>query len=865
MSQQPRLLVRGPTIDFDDVTASPEPEKDSEKIHFIRHDTRTPSPTGDYYLSDSPNPRQREFSRMKKGDVELLQMVNAGYATASLLVEKDKTSDKGLTAPALDQSSSPTRYKRSERSAAKTMRQTKDQSSVDQVDTVTIINDLVSLSQNSPSGASPLHYAQTSRSFSTHVTDTLIEEFNIDINITDNDGDTALHWAVTHSHLENIELLISRGANENICNQSEEAPIHLAIKSGKVDVAYIFFSLKCDRHILYSYRGRNYLHLACEENNIEMVKLILKYSPKGRPGSDALDLPVPLVTLLDHDNLTPIHTAAKKCDSEILDLLLHQVDGAQLKESTLLSESREGFTPLHYSVDAGNLNNVKLLLRHGASPLTASRQQQISSIHLAAITSNTYNEILTELIMWTQGYDPTIVDIRDSQDRAPLHYAATYNHVQSASILHNYGANLNSIDRDGNTPLIVAASKGATKVLQFLLDKGADVTAQNHKGQTALLVSIEEGHWKTARELLTCPDEESKSVLVIIPDDTGQTPLHVICKGSGDYKTMSMLLELHADVNMHDRNRRIPLHYACYYGSNSMSYKLLQEGVWGSMLNDVDYRGHTSLHMAAREGHLEIIKLLLQKGAHITRSLDHDSAFSLACKHGHLKCAQLLYKTNNTMLNWQNVHGHTALHLAAGSGRKDTVLWLLDINSLLLWDNTQKSFADIAIERKEQSLMSAVLGHNRWGEVMKLNSPAAPPPFVSLVQFLPDLAKVILERAITKSSEPPDHKDYYERVNFTFLLSNTSQEQRTPRTLSGVSKQLKAKRNMSKMMSNNLSTRWKTVSQETKPVTPVKKSIISRIKSHYTLSNLLRSRYVYEESSLYALHVSSIFRNNSYN
>ena len=66
------------------------------------------------------------------------------------------------------------------------------------------------------------------------------------------------------------------------------------------------------------------------------------------------------------------------------------------------------------------------------------------------------------------------------------------------------------------------------------------------------------------------------------------------------------------------------------------------------------------------------------------------------------------------MLNWQNSEGHTALHQAATSGHKDTVLWLLDISSLLLWDNKHKSFADLAIEMREQTLMSAVLEHNRY-------------------------------------------------------------------------------------------------------------------------------------------------------
>ena len=77
-----------------------------------------------------------------------------------------------------------------------------------------------------------------------------------------------------------------------------------------------------------------------------------------------------------------------------------------------------------------------------------------------------------------------------------------------------------------------------------------------------------------------------------------------------------------------------------------MGYQLLQEGVWGSMLNEVDYKGYSALHMAARRGHYDLLRLLLQKGAHTTKTLTQDSPFSLACKHGHLKSAQLLYKVS---------------------------------------------------------------------------------------------------------------------------------------------------------------------------------------------------------------------------
>ena len=77
--------MHGATIEYEVRGCSPEPDKDPERIHFIRHDTRTPSPILEVGRSLISPTRAKEFSRIKKGDVELMQLVSAGYATASLI------------------------------------------------------------------------------------------------------------------------------------------------------------------------------------------------------------------------------------------------------------------------------------------------------------------------------------------------------------------------------------------------------------------------------------------------------------------------------------------------------------------------------------------------------------------------------------------------------------------------------------------------------------------------------------------------------------------------------------------------------------------------------------------------------------
>lgn len=75
-----------------------------------------------------------------------------------------------------------------------------------------------------------------------------------------------------------------------------------------------------------------------------------------------------------------------------------------------------------------------------------------------------------------------------------------------------------------------------------------------------------------------------------------------------------------------------------------------------------DEHGHTPLHWAAKEGHLYIIQMLLNKGARVdATNMGDDTALHLAAAHGHLDCVHYILK-HNPDVNAQNEWGNTALH-----------------------------------------------------------------------------------------------------------------------------------------------------------------------------------------------------------
>jgi len=84
------------------------------------------------------------------------------------------------------------------------------------------------------------------------------------------------------------------------------------------------------------------------------------------------------------------------------------------------------------------------------------------------------------------------------------------------------------------------------------------------------------------------------------------------------------------------------------------------------------------LNLAARKGHLEVLKLLLKNGADVhTISGDRShTALMDASTEGHVEMVQLLIEAGSDM-NVKNTSNQTALILSAGQGKKDVAALLV--------------------------------------------------------------------------------------------------------------------------------------------------------------------------------------------
>jgi hypothetical protein len=124
------------------------------------------------------------------------------------------------------------------------------------------------------------------------------------------------------------------------------------------------------------------------------------------------------------------------------------------------------------------------------------------------------------------------------------------------------------------------------------------------------------------------------------PDPNGFTPLAMAAYNGHD-DIVKLLIKKKAKVDSRDRLGNTPLIHAAS-GPYPTTVEILLDA--GAEINAVDAGEHfTALMMAAAEGNIEVVKVLLAKGADKTLlDVDGESAADFARSKGHAKIAELL-------------------------------------------------------------------------------------------------------------------------------------------------------------------------------------------------------------------------------
>lgn len=284
----------------------------------------------------------------------------------------------------------------------------------------------------------------------------LLLSHGISIDEQDNNGSTALIFALSYRKFETAARLIEAGADPTIANNRDVTPLHYAALRGAHDLAQQLIDQGADVNALTGEHATALHFAAVWADDPEMTKLLLE------SGADT--------EIRDDYGRTPLCLTARETGNADMGRLL--IDhGADIN-----AKDRFDDTPLTLVTWRGFSRFVNLLLDRGVEVPFQGRKGEYLTLFAA---KRRLDRLFTVLI--EGGADLTI---RNDCGGSLLHSAAKGGSVEIVRSLGLRGLPISERDTYGWTPLHYAAEKGRIEVTRWLVAQGAEIDGTTLSGRT---------------------------------------------------------------------------------------------------------------------------------------------------------------------------------------------------------------------------------------------------------------------------------------------------------------------------------------------------------------------------------------------
>lgn len=263
----------------------------------------------------------------------------------------------------------------------------------------------------------------------------LVEQRGCELNVQDADGNTPLHLAIVNQHTSIIEMLIRQPQiNLKIKNTAGQSPFAAALMRKNNIATSMILKKESKAAEQTDAKGRNFLHLAVMESDIETVLSLISVNVNVNS------------RVQDAQAKTPLHLAVEAGNEMIVRNLI--LAGASINDITNGTKK----TALHLLAECTHTTSASIctiLLENGID-FNALDSGANNALHIAV-----QNGILPMVRVLLAASDVDVYAI-NSKGMSPLHVLAVYGKDNSAALLelfkeHIRDFNLDLKDAKGNT------------------------------------------------------------------------------------------------------------------------------------------------------------------------------------------------------------------------------------------------------------------------------------------------------------------------------------------------------------------------------------------------------------------------------
>jgi len=524
---------------------------------------------------------------------------------------------------------------------------------------------------------------------------------NVDVDSRDWDNQTPLMASAAKGHINVVKELVKNKANVNLVDKDNITALMEASIGGYKNVVEFLVNNGAEIDAVAS-SGFSALWLAAGEGFNDIVKFLL--GKKSNPNNAR------------YDGLSALVAAVSGGHLEVVKSLLNA--GANVSAS-----DTEGITALHTTAENGSIPMTKLLLDNKADVNAVSKQGFSPLIFASA---HGHLEIVKLLL--NKG---ATIDAEHPENTSALMYASAGGFPDVVKLLIEKGSDVNKRHIQGGSALLEAATAGNVSVIQHLLKAGADPFVIDLEGVTTLISAASQGHTEATKLFL------EKQVDINAVANSGGTAL-MYAAGGGHNETTKILLDAKADINIVVK--------ATPEYKEQVTQALLErkEGV------EPHKDGVTALIVAAQEGHIGTVMLLIEAGADITvKDEDGSTALLMAVKGNHAATAKYLIEHGanpNDIFIDEKGKAHNLLMEAIVLNNTEFATLLIEKGASTSYvDDEGVTIITQAAYQGQLEIVKKLLATTDPKDVVKANNEGINPLIASASEGHKEILKLILE------------------------------------------------------------------------------------------------------------------------